>query len=135
MYGLFKRTAPPIITKNDLNLGLDKNLEELKDFRISNNFKIIEMHNYNLNRNDIGMINSKKSFSGGYFFQLINNIRPNGNSNCNIIFSGFKKETVLEIMDSIFYLEDTNKWKINSKQYFLLFDIKHDAFEFTSKYY
>ena len=88
------------------------------------------MDDYGQNRPDIGIVNSKKTFEGGYYIELNNEIMPKGKNKCNLIFGGFKKEVAEEIMNSIFVQEAANKWKINDKLYFMLFELDYNVFEF-----
>jgi len=120
MSGLFKRTPPPVLNKQDLDLGLGKNLSELSELRISSGFKILELND---NVYPTGyyrkVINAQKSFKGGYSIQLINEIKPQ-NDRCDIVFFGFLEEEVRRIMDANFGIGRNNKWIISGNQHLWL---------------
>lgn len=117
MSGLFQRTPPPVLNKQDLDLGLGKSLNELSELRVSAGFKILELND---NVYPTGyyrkVINAKKSFKGGFGIQLINEITPESDK-CDIYFLSFKENEVREIMDANFRQAGNNKWIVRGNQH------------------
>lgn len=116
MFGIFSRTPPPFIEKQDLYIGLENNIVELSEIRISRGFKILSLCNETSNgEKDFYLnnsINAQKSYKGGYSIQIINEINRNFAS-CEIYFLNFTEEEVCKIMDANFSKKENNKWIIN----------------------
>ncbi|MEI6823063.1 MAG: hypothetical protein WCL51_14115 [Bacteroidota bacterium] len=123
MCGFFSRTLPPTIDKQDLELGLEKNIDELNVMRVSRGFKILSLKNQAFPTDEnlyyIQSINAQKFYKGGFSIQLMNEINRKY-TKCNIFFIEFTEEEVIKIMDTNFQKISEKRWKTHDNRFLTL---------------